>query len=167
MTKHITGTAISYLHYCKRRLWLYERAIDLTTSSDLVTDGRLTHEYSYKQRSSKYEEISFDGIKIDFFDRKENVVHETKRSNSHNYSDVAQLQYYLFVLEQNGFINTTGVLEYPKLRLKKEVFLTNELRARIPEWEEEVKAIRESDEAPGLASKHKCKNCAYLDFCYA
>ena len=49
--------------------------------SDLVYEGKLVHESSYPQRTSKYEEVEIDGIKVDYYDAKNKVIHEIKKSN--------------------------------------------------------------------------------------
>ena len=49
--------------------------------SDLVYEGRLIHESSYPQRSSRYEEIEIDGIKVDYYDARNKVIHEIKKSS--------------------------------------------------------------------------------------
>ena len=59
----ITGTHFNYYQVCKRKLWLFANGINLEHTSDLVYEGKLIHEDSYPQRSSKYEEIEMDGIK--------------------------------------------------------------------------------------------------------
>ena len=75
----ITGTHFSYYLVCRRKLWLFSNGITLEHTSDIVADGRLLHEASYPQRTSKYEEISIDGIKIDYYDVKNKVINEIKR----------------------------------------------------------------------------------------
>ena len=42
--------------------------------SDLVYEGKLVHESSYPQRTSKYEEVEIDGIKVDYYDAKNILV---------------------------------------------------------------------------------------------
>lgn len=49
--------------------------------SDLVYEGKLVHESSYPQRTSKYEEVEIDGIKVDYYDARNKVIHEIKKSN--------------------------------------------------------------------------------------
>ena len=53
----ITGTHFNYYQVCKRKLWLFANSINFEHTSDLVYEGRLIHDDSYPQRSSKYEEI--------------------------------------------------------------------------------------------------------------
>ena len=64
----ITGTHFNYYQVCKRKLWLFANGIRFEHTSDLVFEGKLIHEDSYPQRSSKYEEIELDGIKVDSYE---------------------------------------------------------------------------------------------------
>ena len=50
-------------------------------TSDLVFEGKLIHEISYPQRSERYEELEIDGVKIDYYDAKNKIIHEIKKSD--------------------------------------------------------------------------------------
>lgn len=121
----ITGTHFNYYQVCKRKLWLFANGIRFEHTSDLVFEGKLIHEDSYPQRSSKYEEIELDGIKVDFYDAKNKIIHEIKKSNKVEVAHEWQLKYYLYVFEQNGITGVKGILEYPTLRKTQEVFLSD------------------------------------------
>ena len=58
----ITGTHFNYYQLCHRKLWLFANGINMEQESDLVYEGKLVHESSYPQRTSKYEEVEIDGI---------------------------------------------------------------------------------------------------------
>lgn len=45
----------------------------------MVYEGKLVHESSYPQRISKYEEVEIDGVKVDYYDTKNKVIHEIKK----------------------------------------------------------------------------------------
>lgn len=74
----ITGTHFNYYHLCRRKLWLFANGINMEQESSLVYEGKLVHESSYPQRASKYEEVVVDGIKVDYYDAKNKVIHEIK-----------------------------------------------------------------------------------------
>lgn len=162
---NITGTHFNYYLICHRKLWLFANGINMEQTSDVVYQGKLIHENSYKQRSERFKEIAVEGIKIDYFDSKNNVVHEIKKSDKKEEAHIWQVKYYLFVLEQNG-INATGLLEYPKLRKTQDVVLTGPDRKYIEEAKREIEMIIHAETCPGRISKTKCKNCSYFDFCY-
>ena len=78
----INATLINLYNVCKRELWLHANGIRFEHTSDLVYEGKLIHEDSYPQRSSKYEEIEMDGIKVDFYDcRKRSIPTHSERLN--------------------------------------------------------------------------------------
>ncbi|KAA6319259.1 hypothetical protein EZS27_030824 [termite gut metagenome] len=163
----ITGTHFNYYQVCKRKLWLFASGIGMEHTSDLVYEGKLVHEDSYPQRSAKYEEIELEGIKVDFYDTKERVIHEIKKSNKVEAAHEWQLKYYIYVFECNGIEGVTGVLEYPLLRKKDTIVLSDIDRERIGEMEKEIRGLIESDECPPLQKKRICGNCSYFDFCYS
>jgi CRISPR-associated exonuclease Cas4 len=161
-----TATHITYLHLCHRKLWLFHQGIQMEYNSEAVAEGKFIGETTYEQRAEKYTEIALEGIKIDYFDAKNKVVHEVKKSDKMEAVHIAQVKYYLFVLEENGILGATGVIEYPKLREKLAVELTAADRIAIPTWRNEVLLITENPKCPPTINKPFCKQCAYYDFCY-
>ncbi len=163
----ITGTHFNYFYVCRRKLWLFANGITFEHTSDLVYDGKLIHEDSYPQRSEKYEEIELDGVKVDYYDTKNNVIHEIKKSGKVEKAHLWQLKYYIYVFEQHGIQGVSGVLEYPTLRKKETVVLSNEDRDNIQEMIKGIVSVIESDNCPFLEYKGICKNCSYYDFCFS
>ena len=98
----ITGTHFNYYQLCHRKLWLFANGINMEQESDLVYEGKLVHESSYPQRTSKYEEVEIDGIKVDYYDAKNKVIHEIKKSNKMDKAHEWQLKYYMYAFEQHG-----------------------------------------------------------------
>ncbi|HEX8426383.1 CRISPR-associated protein Cas4 [Hymenobacter sp.] len=163
---HITGKHINYYHICHRKLWLFHHGISFQQTHENVADGSLLHQTAYPQRAARYREIQIDGIKIDFYDPQDRVIHEIKRSDKLEHASVAQLQYYLCVLERHGVPEPTGLLEYPKLRQTQTVALTDADRAAIPQWETDVERIVTAAGCPPVINKPLCKQCSYYEFCY-
>ena len=163
---NITATYINYYHVCRRKLWLFSNSITMEHTSDLVTEGKLIGESTYPQRADRYTEVEFEGVKIDFYDAKNKVVHEIKKSSKIEEAHRAQVKYYLWVLENNGITGAKGVLEYPKQRHTEGVELTKEDRALIPEWLIDINKIVENEQCPKVINKPLCKNCSYFEFCY-
>jgi len=162
----ITGTHISYYFLCHRKLWLFANGINMEQNSDLVYEGKLIHETSYPQRSGKYEEIEIDGIKIDYYDPKNKVIHEVKKSDKMETAHEWQVKYYLFVLEKNGVEGVTGLLEYPKLRQTTEVVLSDCDRSELEVIIKKSQEIISSESCPGLVKLGICKQCSYFEFCW-
>lgn len=162
----ITGIHFNYYQICKRKLWLFANGINMEQTSDLVYDGKLIHEKSYPQRSERYEEVEIDGIKIDYYDARNKVIHEIKRSDKVESAHEWQVKYYIYVLEQNGIDGVTGILEYPELRQTTKVNLTDADRQKIKEIEEKITQLISSDDCPPIINAKICKSCSYYDFCY-
>ena len=135
-------------------------------TSDLVYEGKLLHETSYAQRSERYEELEIEGIKIDFYDARNKVVHEIKKSDKIETAHEWQVKYYISVLERNGVEGVTGILEYPTMRHTQQVVLTDADRKRIDEIEKEIEKIIQDDKCPSIINSKICKNCSYYEFCY-
>jgi CRISPR-associated exonuclease Cas4 len=164
--KRITGTHFNYYFLCKRKLWLFANGINMEHTSDLVYEGKLIHETSYPQRSERYEELEIDGVKIDYYDTKNKVIHEIKKSDKVEIAHEWQLKYYIHVLERNGIEGVSGILEYPALRKTDKVYLSNIDRERIVEIVADIEKINENDTCPPVINSKICKNCSYYDFCY-
>lgn len=163
----ITGTHFNYYQVCRRKLWLFANGIGMEHTSDLVYAGKLIHEESYPQRSVKYEEIEMDGIKVDYYDARNKVIHEIKKSDKVEKAHEWQLKYYIYVFERNGIEGVRGILEYPVLRKKDEIVLSEVDRDRLKEMEKEIIHIIEREDCPPREKKKLCKNCSYFDFCYS
>jgi len=163
----ITGTHINYYFLCHRKLWLFANGINMEHTSDLVYEGKLIHETSYPQRSEKYTEIEIDGIKIDYYDAKNKIIHEVKKSDKKELSHEWQLKYYIYILLQNGIEGVTGILEYPKLRQTNEILLSTRDCEEIELIKKNIEAIISSATCPEKLKQSSCKNCSYFDFCWS
>lgn len=164
---NITGTHFSYYNICKRKLWLFASGINMEHSSDLVYEGKLIHEQSYPQRPERYEELEMDGIKLDFYDARNRVIHEIKKTDKMEMAHDWQLKYYIHVLERNGIDGVTGILEYPTLRQTQKVCLTDADREELLRMETDIAKIIASEQCPEVIHLHICKQCSYYDFCFA
>ncbi|MDR0795219.1 MAG: CRISPR-associated protein Cas4, partial [Tannerella sp.] len=78
---NLTATHINYYMVCRRKLWLFSNGINMEHTSDTVAEGKLIHETSYPQRSERYTELEVDGSVIDFYDARNKIIHEVKKSN--------------------------------------------------------------------------------------
>jgi CRISPR-associated exonuclease Cas4 len=136
-------------------------------TSDIVAEGKLIGETSYADRSQKFTEVEVEGIKIDFYDARNKVIHEVKKSNSVEQAHFAQVKYYIFKLKQKGIEGVTGILEYPKLKQRQEVQLEEGDESLIETWEKDVRAIVSSELCPPIINKPICRSCSYYDFCYS
>lgn len=136
-------------------------------TSELVYEGKLIHEYSYPQRSEKFQEIEIGGIKIDYYDPKNRIIHEVKKSDNIETAHEWQLKYYIYVLEQHGVEGVKGVLEYPALRKTDTIFLSNRDKEEIVLIMDKITSIVTDETCPEKLTLSRCKNCSYLDFCWS
>lgn len=162
----VTGTHIHYYFNCHRQLWLFANGINMEHTSENVSIGKLIHETTYQQRSSRFQEVSIGPIKIDYFDQKNKVIHEVKKSSKLKESHQWQVKYYILIFEQAGVSGVTGVLEYPKERRKEEVVLCDPDREFLLDLRTKINTLICSDNCPATLNKPKCKSCSYFDFCY-
>jgi len=162
----INATLINLYHICKRELWLHANGIRMEHTSDTVAEGKLIGETTYPQRAEKYTEIEIAGSKIDFYDAKNKVVHEIKKSDKTEEAHEWQVKYYIWLLQQNGIEGATGILEYPKLRQTTTVTLTTLDETYLLKASEQIKAIVEGETCPPVINSKICKTCSYYDFCY-
>lgn len=136
-------------------------------TSQIVAEGKLIGDTSYLQRAEKYTEIEIGGSKIDFYDARNKVIHEIKKSDSMEDAHEWQVKYYIWLLEQTGLYNVTGIIEYPKLRQTKTIHFSDTDRNNLLEVVEKIKELVGKESCPSPINSKVCKKCAYYDFCYA
>jgi len=124
-------------------------------------------EASYPQRAAKYTEIDLGVAVIDYYDAERKVIHEIKKSDKVEHAHIAQVKYYIYLLEQRGITGVTALLEYPKLRKTEEVKLLPGEEKEVERWEKEIERIINEEEAPGVINSRICKKCSYYDYCYS
>ena len=172
---NITATHINYYHICHRKLWLFSNGINMEHTSEIVADGKLLHESSYPQRAEKYREIDLSfGLnkqielfgKIDFYDAKAKIIHEIKRSDKIEDAHEWQIKFYIYLLELNGIEGVTAILEYPKLRIIKEVSLSLIDKEYLDVMFVKIAELMESETCPPRINSKICKSCSYYELCY-
>lgn len=163
-----SGTHITYYHLCHRKLWLMGNGIRMENATDnvYVEEGKQIGEHSYRQRAKRWQELAVGSIKVDHFDFRERLVREVKKSPTLEHAHIAQVKYYLYVLEEHGIACAGGVIEYPKQRKTRHVSLTEEDRLQIAQWLREITKIVEQPSCPELKHKSYCSSCAFHDFCF-
>ncbi len=159
---YITGTQINYYFICKRKLWLFSRNISMEHTSGLVEIGSIIHENSYAR---KRKEIELDGIKIDFFEKNKGIINEIKKSKAVEEAHIWQLKYYLYHFDKLG-IKVKGQLDYPLIRRRKLVILTNQDIKEIEEILRDIDNIIAYKTSPEKIESKICKKCSYYELCY-
>ena len=171
----INATLVNLYHVCKREMWLHANGIRMEHTSDIVAEGKLIGETTYPQRAEKYHEIELSATigksqnlsgKVDFYDARNKIIHETKKSDSVEQAHEWQVKFYLWLLLLNGMAGATGILEYPKLRHTSHVSLSAEDNVYLHQVVEQVISIVENESCPPRINSKICKSCSYFEFCY-
>lgn len=159
----MTGTHISYYFLCRRKLWLFANNVQMEHNSDAVAVGRFVSEHTYTRRRH---ELKIDDVVLDFYDARTHTVHEIKKSPAMEESHVRQVQYYISVLEAKGVQNVTGMIDYPLLKRKVQVTLSEADRTELRRIEADVRRIIALPAPPPTIDKPFCKKCSYYELCY-
>jgi CRISPR-associated exonuclease Cas4 len=159
----ITGTQFAYYYHCKRHLWLFSNHINMEFNSDTVAVGRFISENSYKREDH---EIKIDGISLDYFNRQKKVIHEIKKTDKMEMLHVRQVQYYIYVLESKGVFDVTGIIDYPRMKKRLRVKLTDKEREVFARIIPEIEAIVNLETPPEVIHKKFCRRCSYFELCY-
>ncbi len=159
----ITGLMVYYYFVCKRKLWYFANNIGMEQNNEDVAMGKLIDENSYI-RDNKH--LNIDGtISIDFI-HSSNCIHEIKKSKSVEDAGVWQVKYYLYYLEERGADINEAVIDYPLLKQRNKITLTDDDREVLNNVIKEITEIIKSDVVPKLESKGICKKCAYYELCF-
>jgi len=153
----ITGTHINYFFVCRRKLWFFANEIYMEHESELVEEGRFIHETAYPRRTNKYKEILIDAIRIDYYDPKQKVIYEIKKSDKLEPAHIWQLKYYIYVLKQNGIEGVTGVLEYPKMRVRRKITLKEGDEQKINLLLSAIEKVISAPKPPKAVKKTFCR----------
>lgn len=163
MKKQISGTMFYYYFVCKRKLWFFSNGIQLEKDNEDVILGKLIDENSY---SKELKHILIDNtVNIDFI-KDWKILHEVKKQKSIEEAGIWQLKYYLYFLKTRGINIEKGILDYPKLKKREEVFLSKDDEKKIKEILSEIEKITLMEKPPKLEKLKICKKCAYFEYCY-
>lgn len=161
--KAISGIAVYYYFVCKRKLWFFLNDINLEKLNEDVQIGKLIDENSYS-RNKKNIMINNE-ISIDFIENKR-VIHEVKKSKSIQDASIYQVKFYLYELNRLNFEVDKGVIDYPLLKRKQEVYLTEDDKKEMENIIQDINKIGNM-QCKEVAFKKTgiCKKCAFLDLC--
>lgn len=157
----ITGMHIYYYFVCKRKLWYYVNNLQMEHSNEHVNLGKIIDENSYS-REDKHININ-NVINIDFI--RDDIICETKKSKCIKEASEMQLKYYLYYLKKNGADGFKGEINYPVLRKKVSVVLTEDDEKMLDKIFIDIAEIANLLYPPEKSEKSICKKCAYYDLC--
>lgn len=161
--KKITGVMVYYYFICKRKLWFFSNNLNMESNSELVGIGKLVDETSYGRERKNI--LIDESINIDFL-KDWKIVHEVKKSKKMDEASKWQLKYYMWVLKNKGVEIEKGILDYPLLRKREEIFLDEKDEQELEIVIEDIKEIISSKLPSDTLNKGVCKKCAYYEFCY-
>ena len=163
MQREISGMMFYYYFVCKRKLWFFANEIQMESENEDVIIGKLIDENSY---SRELKHVLIDNtVNIDFI-KEWKILHEVKKQKSVEEAGIWQLKYYIYFLRKRGINIEKGILDYPKLKKREEIFLTEEDEKRIEEVLLEIREIVNLKLPPKLEKVKICKKCAYFEYCY-
>lgn len=163
MQREISGMVFYYYFVCKRKLWFFTNEIQMESENEDVIIGKLIDENSY---SRELKHVLIDNtVNIDFI-KEWKILHEVKKQKSIEEAGIWQLKYYIYFLRKRGINIEKGILDYPKLKKREEIFLTEEDEKRIEEILLEIREIVNLKLPPKLEKLKICKKCAYFEYCY-
>lgn len=165
-----TGTQVNYFGICHRKLWLFSNGVEMERENENVQIGKLLSEESY---SRAQKEIAIDDrIVIDWMESRVGadgvlMLHEVKKSKSFDAAHRLQLLYYIYYLKCKG-VEARGEIDYPLLKKKEAIELTEEAEAELLEVLEDIAAVVSTPEAPPrLINRRVCEKCAYYELCWS
>lgn len=132
-------------------------------TSELVGMGKLIDENSYSREKKSI--LIDETINIDFL-KDWKIIHEVKKSKKLDEAAKWQLKYYIWVLRNKGVNIEKGILDYPLLRKREEIYLTTFEEEELMEVLEQIQNIINMDLPPAVINKAFCKRCAYYELCY-
>ena len=125
--------------------------------------GKLIDEsrYSFETKQIAIEET----VNIDFI-RNWKVVHEIKKSKAIEEAAIWQVKYYIYFLKKRGIEIEKGIIDYPEIRERKEILLSEEDEIRLERILKEIEEICRNENSPEVINDKRCKKCAYYEYCY-
>ncbi|MDW8095060.1 MAG: CRISPR-associated protein Cas4 [Caldimicrobium sp.] len=158
----VNGIKINYLYVCERKLWLFDKGLQMESTHDKVLIGKLVSEYSYPTEDKR--EVLIDNlINIDLVGDEE--IRELKLSNRLAEADRMQILYYLYFLKQLG-IEKRGVINYLRMRKREIIVLTPEAEKEVEVALVRVNEVLKISKPPKVHRKSYCSKCAYYEFCF-
>lgn len=159
----VTGVMVYYYFVCKRKLWFFANDLNMESSSELVSIGKLVDETSYGREKKNI--LIDESISIDFL-KDWKIVHEVKKSRKLDEASKWQLKYYMWVLKNKGVEIEKGILDYPLLRKREDILLDKKDEEELESILEDIKKIISSKRPPVALNTGVCNKCAYYEFCY-
>ena len=69
-------------------------------------------------------------------------------------------------LKKRGIEIEKGIIDYPEIRERKEIILSEEDEIRLEKILKEIEEICKNENSPEVINGKQCKKCAYYEYCY-
>lgn len=161
--KKITGVMVYYNFVCTRKLWYFSNDLNMEFNSELVGIDKFIDETSYSREKKNI--LIDEVINVDFL-KDWKVIHEVKKSKKMDDAAKWQLKYYIWILRNKGVDIEKGVLDYPLLRKREDIFLDKDEEEELLVVLNEIQNIINLKVPPLVIKKGICKKCAYYELCY-
>jgi len=149
----------NYLYFCQRQLWLYNKWI-MTNEDDINIIIWKINQENFNKNELRVWNISIDKIK-------KGVIYEYKKSNKHILWSIAQLENYIYLLNNKYNIKIhKWILKFKDWR-DIEIKYDNILKQHYIENINKIKEIIKYKNIPLIENDLKlCKKCWYYEKCY-
>lgn len=161
----IGGTLVWYYTICAREAWLMAHQITPDEDDEQIVIGRVLHEMR-QARGAKEVEIGASKVDLLRTERGMLVLTEVKKSARAAPSARMQMLYYLKELKEHG-IEAVGELVFIEDRSKETVLLTPEEETRMDTLVQELRDVLNEPVPPAPKWIRFCRNCAYIEYCWA
>jgi len=160
-TLNLHGLSFQHITLCETRTWLHYHKIDCAHLNRHMQMGILLHETAYGGEAAR--PFFGFGINPDCVDQAKKEISEVKKSKSHEFAAVMQLQFYLAVMMQATGEEWTGVLRYPKSRRVKHIQFDE---AGLIAAFLSIKQVITRTQPPRKQVLYLCTHCSYRMLCW-
>src|SRR2546422_6181604 len=160
----IHGLLFQHIHLCPTRTWLHYHRIDCAHLNRHMQAGLFVYATAYGGRGMRAD-FGF-GISPDILDFQNLEISEVKKSSSHEHATIAQLRFYLAVMEQTTGQRWTGILRYPTSRRTKRLPLDAQAKTELLTDFAHIKTVIAQPQPPPPIAKPICKHCSYRMLCW-
>jgi len=160
----IHGLLFQHIHLCPTRAWLHYHRVDCAHLNRHMQTGLFIHATAYGGRGAQAD-FGF-GLSPDMLDFQSLEISEIKKSSSHEHATIAQLRFYLAVMEHATGQPWTGVLRYPASRRTKRFILDAQAKTELLQDIAHITAVIAQPQPPPQSAKPICKHCSYRMLCW-
>jgi CRISPR-associated exonuclease Cas4 len=160
----IHGLLFQHIHLCLTRTWLHYHRIDCAHLNRHMQTGLFIHATTYGGRGAQAD-FGF-GLSPDMLDFQHLEISEIKKSSSYEHATIAQLRFYLAVMEHATGQSWTGMLRYPSARRTKRLTLDAQAKTALLQDMARITTVIAQPQPPPQSAKPICKHCSYRMLCW-